>query len=313
MSGRCCSTWGWNRTLVGAAALLVTAVAHAGEPSTAGETEPCTGDDEITLKNGGMLRGKIVALEPEAQAVIVVCGEKRTISWSDIDAVERGKHGAPDSPPPPPEKPEEPTGKPAPKGGLATAAPEETSKPPPPPGPGVVRIHIVADDPLIQLYRVGGSQIQVAGNTVHLGTVTELICQAPCDTIVDGRDGASFFFSGQGIPPSDPFQLLEHEGDQAIAVDAGSAGPALGGALMMTFGILGVIAGGIMTGASFGVNEADTGEALHIAAGTTLGGGAALIAGGAVLVAGAGTKHEFLTPEQTHGAATSGLTTVVRF
>ena len=82
---------------------------------------------------------------------------------------------------------------------------------------------------------------------------------------------------------------------------------------MMTFGILGAIAGGIMTGAIFGVNEADTGEALHISAGVTLGGGAALIAGGATLLAGAGTKHEFLTSEPAQGGAGRGLTAVVRF
>ena len=241
----------------------------------------------------------------------MVCGDKRTLDWAEVDEVERGKHAPPEPTEPvePPAEPEDKPVEPAPTAQQAAPAAEA----PPPPAPGVARIHIVTDDEGVQLVRVGGSSLQIGGNTLNLGLVSEVICQAPCDTIVDGRDGASFYFAGNGILPSEPFQLLEHEGDVAVAVDAGTPGAAFGGGMMLAFGVIGVIVGAIITPVSFGVTDPDGGRAAHIAGGVTLGGGAALVAGGAVIVGAAGTETEFLTPATTESAALSGGMPILRF
>jgi len=38
----------------------------------------------VSLSNGGMLRGTLVAVEPDKQVVILVCGKQRTIEWASI-------------------------------------------------------------------------------------------------------------------------------------------------------------------------------------------------------------------------------------
>src|SRR5690349_17308840 len=54
------------------------------------------GDDEVSLKNGGMIRGTIVSLEPDKEVVILVggTGQQRRIAWAEVDKVKRGKNTA---------------------------------------------------------------------------------------------------------------------------------------------------------------------------------------------------------------------------
>src|SRR5688572_26530848 len=60
-----------------------------------------TAPDEVVLKNGGMVRGTVLAIEPGTSVTIAVPGveEPRVIPWDEVDEVERGKHGSEDDTP----------------------------------------------------------------------------------------------------------------------------------------------------------------------------------------------------------------------
>lgn len=51
-------------------------------------------DDEVTLKDGGAIRGVVVSIEPGKGVKIVVPGEKdpRSIPWSQVADVQKGKY-----------------------------------------------------------------------------------------------------------------------------------------------------------------------------------------------------------------------------
>ncbi|MBI4702064.1 MAG: hypothetical protein HY744_13075 [Deltaproteobacteria bacterium] len=282
-----------------AAATFVPAGARAAE---------CSGDDEITLKDGGMLRGTVVAVEPKKRAVILVCGEKRTLSWAEIDRIERGKHAAPAEPatkPEPAPKPEpraEPAEPPEPfgVGGLGlrgtALAPGGPGQAPPPPGPGVVRLHIFTDDPSVQLYRVGVATFQQMGNTIQVGVGSEGICQAPCDTIIDGRSGADYYFAGKDIPASDSFQLLDREGDVAVAVDPGSGGLRVGGAWAVLLGGSFAVLGAIFLPIGLAVDSYSSGETFTIFGEVSLAAGGGALVGGILMLSAGATEVELVTP-----------------
>jgi hypothetical protein len=92
------STTFFTRPVIGAA---LVSLALLSAPSTSfGDTD---GADEVLLKNGGMEQGTVVSFEHGKSVVIIVyvSDEKRTISWEEVDKVERGKHhdSASDEPP----------------------------------------------------------------------------------------------------------------------------------------------------------------------------------------------------------------------
>ena len=85
--------------------LLPLSVARADGPPAPGAgaaADAHGGDDVVALKNGGMLRGTIVVIEPQKQVVILIqgTGEQRTVPWEEVDKVEPGKY----APAPPPER-----------------------------------------------------------------------------------------------------------------------------------------------------------------------------------------------------------------
>lgn len=53
-------------------------------------------DDEVTLKDGGAVRGVVVSVEPGKGVTIVVPGQKepRAIPWSQVADVQKGKYAA---------------------------------------------------------------------------------------------------------------------------------------------------------------------------------------------------------------------------
>src|SRR3954466_16159492 len=81
------------------------------------------GNDEVTLKNGGSVRGTVVSSEPGTSVKIIEMGEKtvRVIPWAQVSDVERGKY-APKAP-----------AQPGPAGpGYGTAPPGQPIAPPEP-------------------------------------------------------------------------------------------------------------------------------------------------------------------------------------
>jgi hypothetical protein len=277
--------------------LAAPGVAHAqsATPVVASAASP-GGDDEVSLKNGGMVRGTVVSVEPGKEVAILVqgTGELRHLPWAEVDKVNRGKN-APVQPPASPLVPGV-----VPDGMLPAAPP---LPPPLVPELGAPRIHIEASSPV----------------TLHEATVTldgwrrPIECQSPCDKIVDGRSGRAFFFAGDEIPESTRFLLSEKSGDVAVRVSPGNASARTAGTAMLATGIIGASVGAVLLpiGLAMNASRASTpppgpglgalethASPLPLAGGIMLGAGAALVVTGIVMNVLGDTRYEFrnLTP-----------------
>ena len=253
-----------------AVALVAAAASLAPAPARAQQAA-----DVVSLKNGGMLRGTVVAIEPGKEVTILVTGttEARTLPWAEVERVDRAGVAAPAA------------------SSVAAPLPEAT---PAEPGLGAPRLHIHTDTPGVTLY----------GDD---GLTTRPICPAPCDCVIDGRLGQSFYFGGEGISNSPRFQLATRFGSVEARVAAGSSVSAGNGVLMIIFGGLGFVTGAsiLLTGALVHSN------AMEVGGGITGGVGTPLLVGGIALIAVSGrTKFDLLPPGQ--GAASGAKAAVVR-
>jgi hypothetical protein len=225
----------WRRvTIVPAvsAALVFGASATTAQVSHDSSATAGAGEDEITLENGGMLRGTIVAEEPGKGVVIRIQGsnEDRTVLWIEVQKVERGKHVRKD-PAPSPAPGTNAGAAPCDAPDLADALPRDK---------GVVRIHLETAPSArqVRLYRwlgqtswldsrfdIGllGKAVQSTGSQEFGPRFGEPVCTAPCDKTVDGRKGHAFLLSGYGVTDSAPFQLLDWQGDVTLRVAPGNA------------------------------------------------------------------------------------------
>lgn len=279
----------WLSALPGGAlwgALLASFVALAPTHSLAGAG---AGEDEVILKNGGMVRGTVVSMEPGKNVVLMLpSGEERTIEWDEVEKVERGKHKEKDEPEEEePAEAEEPT--------PVESAPAEAG---PAPGPGVVRLHIEGDEPGVQLYRVLGTAMAVGPGGTAFAQAQEIVCTAPCDQIIDGSKGEPYFFAGDGITASDPFTLTEHQGDIMARVETGSAGARTGGLFMAYTGAPLAAGGIVLTIMGFAMDDETGAMDTFKIMGPIMGGvGVALLIPGIVLAAGNSTDYQFVTPE----------------
>jgi hypothetical protein len=107
-----------------------------------------------------------------------------------------------------------------------------------------LHLRIVADDPNVELIRLTGSAIGVAGNYLVATTFFENVCRTPCDANVDARSSDRYVLTGEGVTPSDPFMLSSFRNGVTMNVKAGSRGlSALGGttAGLGTLGLIGAI------------------------------------------------------------------------
>ncbi len=195
------------------------------------------GDDEISLKDGGMLRGTIVAVEPGNEATIVVKGKERTIAWSKIAKVERGKYKE-DADEPTAAKPKKPK---KPKKERKEDDDEALSEP----AQGAPRMSIRATYPDVELMKVESTIAVVSSRGSATGVVTRGVCAAPCDEIIDGRDGTQFFFAAPGMVPSQPFKLTNYDGDVEARVRGGSVWRRWGGIMLTGLGGVAVLSGAL--------------------------------------------------------------------
>jgi len=150
----------------------------------------------------------------------------------------------------------------------------------PAPTLGTPRIHIASDFP-ITLHEVApfiGDQI---------------VCQAPCSQIVDGRANQEFYFAGDEIPRTPCFALAEKSGDVVATVHKGSFALLTTGHALMAPAILNIVAGGVL--APFMALERDAGTALDLqyATGATIGVGAALLVTSIVMIVEGKTRFRF--------------------
>ena len=161
---------------------------------------------------------------------------------------------------------------------LPTLAPP--AAPPLAPELGAPRLHIESDFP-ITLHEVE----PFAGD--------EIVCQAPCSRIVDGRAGQRFYFAGDEIPASPPFALVEKNGDVVAAVHKGNFALLATGRALMAPAVLHLIAGAVLV--PFLALERDPGTALDLqyATGATLAAGAALLVTSIVMLTEGKTSFRF--------------------
>ena len=247
-----------------AAVALMTGIARADETA---------GADEVTLKNGGSIRGTVVASEPGSSVKIIEMGstDVRVVPWAEVAGVEKGKY----------------------------AAKAETSAPPAPPAPaareknapsletpGVVRVHIEHPTP-VRLYElrtpVHGSGYGAGGAVSVVITSADLLCTSPCDALVDGRKGQAFTVMGD-FPTGNAFQLLDKKGDVELTILPGDESlRGLGVAGVITGGVA-LLAGGslVLAGPILGESDRDKADTLLTAGVVTAITGAVVLAGGIV-------------------------------
>lgn len=207
-------------TLLGLSLMLGGLPAHAQSP---------IGEDQVNLKNGGMVRGRIVELIPDESVTIVsaASGQSKTFPWAEVAGVERST-----------DKPAAPA--PAP-------APAPTREPEPTTGPGAPRLHIEPTrDTRVDMFEITAEVVAQGYNTTVRGIAYRPVCTSPCGQIIDGSRGTSFFFGGDGVTTSRRFTLSGQSGDLVATVKPGRRGLRVGGLAMLSIGAAGVLTGGIL-------------------------------------------------------------------
>lgn len=275
------------------------------------------GSDEVTLKNGGLIRGVVVASEPGTSVKIIEMGQtaSRTIPWSEVADVERGKYSSA-APQPGPAGPGYAGPAPAPSPVAATSVPVEAAAAPEPTlgELGVVRLHVESPKPV----RVFEHSKPVIGSVGGYGFAYESvnpICDSPCDKVIDGRQGRSFSATGD-FPGVTKFTVSELRGDVDLIVKPGSVAARTSGVVLTSLGVLAVVGGGsiVLTAALLNSGDDYTGSlpggtksshsGLMTAGVGTLIGGAVSLTAGIILTATSGASWD-LQPSSTKTARDS--------
>ncbi|WP_437577209.1 hypothetical protein [Sorangium sp. So ce887] len=251
------------------------------------------GQDEVTLKSGGTIRGTVVSSEPGTSVKIIELGDKevRVIPWAQVSDVERGKF-APKS-----------AAQPGPAGPGYGAAPPPQPVPVPAPtlgAPGVVRLHVESPKP-VRVIEEASTTVGAYGGYGFAIHQFRPVCVSPCDKVIDGSDGRRYSLSPEDMPPPDPFTVSQMTGDVTLHVAPGSYGRRQGGFWLTVLGTTAVVTGGsfllvdaLVTSSSDGPKDTGLSTVSLVA---LIGGGAVLV-GGIVLLATSGTS---VTLEQRGG------------
>ncbi len=273
---------------------LFSRTSHADEvaPGTAAEVA------EVRLKSGETVRGTLVQVEPGQRVIVIVAGQESVIPWDQVAQVVDG--GAPVAPPKAPPVPAPPPAKAA--APVAEAAASSR---------GMPFLHVESDYPELELARVDGMigpGFQIS-NALAANALNRFICRAPCNKLVDGRDGHRFFFTAPGMMPSRHFRLDDVDGHVTARVHGVSTMRFTGGVVLATLGGTIALTGGtlFLTGGLLsasgpsdpdrGANE--VGSALFITGGVTLALGAGMLAGGIAMLAKGKTRVELVKPNGT--------------
>lgn len=267
------------------AALLVSTSARADDP----------GLDEVSLKNGGTIRGTVVSSEPGTSVKILEMGatQPRTVPWSQVSDVERGKYAPKVAPQPGASGP----------GYLVPVAPQALPMPEVKLGEmGVVKLHIESPEP-VQVFEHAAPQVAgIGGYTVVIDNST-LVCTSPCDRVIDGRVGQQFSARGD-FPGVKSFTLNGFKDSMSLDVSPGSKGMRTGGILATTFGGAGLLVGGafLLVGSTVSsVDGGSSGSGTSTAGVGVMVGSGVLLIGGIVLLATSGTSWK-LHPTTTEPA-----------
>ena len=267
--------------LLAASALLLCSGAAAADDGL--------GNDEVTLKNGGMLRCTLVSSEPGVAVKLLIAGEKeaRVVPWSQVGDVEPNKFAP---------KPSAVQPGSAGPGYAQPVMPTRVEGPAPALGsPGVVRLHIDSPAPVVvRAHATAYGQVGAYGFVID---AARPVCASPCDKVIDGSLGQDFTVGGSGVTESRRFGLSGMTGDVQLNVSPGSQGLRVGGAWLTILGGTAAISGAVLmvtsvalTTPTFNSNGTETpgktnGGLLGAGAGVTAVGGAMLIGGIVALVA----------------------------
>ena len=131
---------------------------------------------------------------------------------------------------------------------------------------------------------LGAPRLQIDSSfpvTLHqiepLFGLDEIVCQAPCSRVVDGRAGQRFYFAGDEIPASPSFALVEKSGDVVATVHKGSFGMLTTGHALMAPAILHLVGGAVLLPFMTLTHDEGTAADLQYAAAATLATGAAML------------------------------------
>jgi hypothetical protein len=194
--------------------------AHAFSPPPAesAATPAASTEDVVQLKNGGMVRGRILEVLPGDSVTVstAATGETRRFAWAELTSIEQGGTRIE----------------------VAAVGVHEAVHA----KPGAPRLHIELTRPAeLKLFEVA-AEINVSSFRMGPFSASAIrpICVAPCDLVVDGSRGQSFFFDGKRVTKSREFSLSEHSGDVVARVRPGRPGLLGGGIGVMSLGVAGL-------------------------------------------------------------------------
>ena len=210
-----------------AVAYLVLPLALSGLPAQALPPPPpaptpkmSVDHDVVHLKNGGMVGGRILEVLPDDSVTVVsaATGETRRFAWAELASVEKDGTRTEIS------------------DGAASLCQHEAVHG----EAGAPRLHIELTRPVdLKLFEVAG-EVSSFFMGPFTASAVRRVCVAPCDLVVDGRRGQSFFFDGKYATKSKEFTLSGRSGDVVARVKPGRPGLIGGGIAVMSLGVAGL-------------------------------------------------------------------------
>jgi hypothetical protein len=275
-------------SLVSLASLVLLPLAF---PASAAAADATTGQDEITLKDGGTVRGTIVSSRPGVGVKIIELGttEAKMIPWAQVGDVEKGKFAAS-------KKAAAKAGSAGP--GYAAAVPVQVPAEAPQTS---VRLHV--ESPLPALVYSHQTAYGAVGGYGFVVDAASPVCSSPCDKVFDSMSGQTYTAGGD-FTPSAPFSLSGTRGDMELSVQPGSRTLRVAGYWLTYSGIILTVIGGslALTGALVSSDNttvnadgttSSTGSSMGWLTPTGLavgGGGIAMLIGGIVAIVESKTK-----------------------
>lgn len=225
-------------------------------------TTTVTQPSGVTLRDGRVLAGTIVQVISGQQVVLDTAdGQRHIIPWDQVADL---RYAAPTAPATPI----------AAGPGRPTLHIELTR-------PGNVRLYELSNQLLVTPSMNWGSYAQA--QQAHI------VCTAPCDRVVDGSRGQTFFFAGDRITPSRRFSLDEHDGPMLARVRPGRIGVLAGGVFFTSLSVAPLITGALYLSLSARDNNAHKSRDAGIALASV---GVGMLVTGIVMIALGRTRVE---------------------